>query len=63
MIIIIGAIIVTVSIIGGFMMAGGHLGSLIQVAEFVVIVGAATGALVIMSPKKSLIFSSTTWCA
>ncbi|MBP9901002.1 MAG: flagellar motor stator protein MotA [Verrucomicrobia subdivision 3 bacterium] len=55
MIIIIGAIIVTVSIIGGFMMAGGHLGSLIQVAEFVVIVGAATGALVIMSPKKVII--------
>lgn len=54
MIIIIGAIIVFVSVIGGFMMAGGHPGSLIQVAEFVVIVGAAAGALIIMSPKKVL---------
>lgn len=55
MIIIIGAIIVFVSVIGGFMMAGGHPGSLIQVAEFVVICGAAGGALIIMSPKKVLI--------
>jgi chemotaxis protein MotA len=55
MIIIIGAIIVFVSVIGGFMMAGGHPGSLIQVAEFVVIVGAAAGALIIMSPKKVLL--------
>lgn len=55
MIIIIGAIVVFVSVIGGFMMAGGHPGSLIQVAEFVVICGAAGGALIIMSPKKVLI--------
>ena len=55
MIIIIGAIIVTVSVLGGFMMAGGHPGTLIQVAEFVVICGAAGGALVIMSPKKVLL--------
>lgn len=37
------------------MMAGGHVGTLIQVAEFVVICGSAGGALVIMSPKKVLI--------
>ena len=55
MIIIIGAIIVTVSVLGGFMMAGGHPGTLIQVAEFVVICGAAGGALIIMSPKKVLL--------
>jgi chemotaxis protein MotA len=55
MIVIIGAIIVFVSVIGGFMMAGGHPGSLLQVAEFVVICGAAGGAMVIMSPKKVLI--------
>jgi len=54
MIIIIGAIIVFVSVIGGFMMAGGHPGALIQVSEFVVICGAAGGALIIMSPKKVL---------
>lgn len=55
MIVIIGCIIVTVSVLGGFMMAGGHLAVLIQVAEFVVICGAAGGALIIMSPKKVLV--------
>ena len=54
MIIVIGAIIVFVSVIGGFMMAGGHPGALIQPAEFVVICGAAFGAMIIMSPKKVL---------
>jgi chemotaxis protein MotA len=55
MIIIIGAIIVFASVLGGFVMAGGHPGALIQVSEFVVICGAAAGALIIMSPKKVLI--------
>jgi chemotaxis protein MotA len=55
MIIIIGAIIVLGSVLGGFMMAGGHPASLIQVSEFVVICGAAGGALIIMSPKKVLL--------
>ncbi len=54
MIIIIGAIIVLASVLGGFMMAGGHPGALIQIAEFVVICGAAGGAMIIMSPKKVL---------
>jgi chemotaxis protein MotA len=55
MIIIVGAIIVCVSVLGGFMMAGGHPGALLQISEFVVICGAAGGALIIMSPKKVLI--------
>jgi len=55
MIIIVGAIIVLASVLGGFLMAGGHPASLIQVSEFVVICGAAFGALIIMSPKKVLI--------
>lgn len=55
MIIIIGAIIVFASVLGGFVMAGGHPGALLQVSEFVVIVGAAGGALIIMSPKKVLL--------
>lgn len=54
MIIFIGALIVTASVIGGFMMAGGHVGALIQISEYVVICGAAGGALVIMSPRKVL---------
>jgi chemotaxis protein MotA len=55
MIVIIGAIIVTASVLGGFVMAGGNILALIQPAEFVVICGAAFGALIIMSPKKVLI--------
>ena len=55
MIVIIGAIIVTASVLGGFAMAGGNILALIQPAEFIVIGGAAFGALVIMSPKKVLI--------
>jgi chemotaxis protein MotA len=52
MIILIGAIIVTASVLGGFVMAGGHVGALIHISEFIIIGGAAFGALVIMSPKK-----------
>jgi len=55
MIVIIGALIVVGSVIGGFVMAGGHPAALIHVSEFVVIGGAALGAMVLMSPKKVLI--------
>jgi chemotaxis protein MotA len=55
MIIIIGAIIVTASVLGGFMMAGGNVMALMQPSEFIVICGAAAGALIIMSPKKVLV--------
>src|ERR1041385_2165808 len=55
MIVIIGAIIVTASVLGGFAMAGGNIFALLQPSEFIVIGGAAFGALVIMSPKKVLI--------
>jgi chemotaxis protein MotA len=54
MIIIVGAIIVFASVLGGFVMAGGHPGALIQISEFIVICGAAGGAMIIMSPKKVL---------
>jgi chemotaxis protein MotA len=55
MIVIIGSIIVMASVLGGFMMAGGHVAALIQISEYVVICGAAAGALVIMSPKQVLV--------
>src|SRR5579862_9137414 len=54
MIVIVGIIIVLGSVLGGFMMAGGNVGALIHVSEFVTIGGAALGALVVMSPKKVL---------
>jgi chemotaxis protein MotA len=55
MIIIVGAIIVTFSILGGFMWGGGHLGALVHPNELLVIGGGAAGGLVIMSPKKVLV--------
>lgn len=50
MLVVIGSVIVLGSVIGGYMMAGGPLGVLIQPSEVVVIGGAALGALVISTP-------------
>jgi chemotaxis protein MotA len=55
MIIIVGTIVVFASVLGGFIMAGGHPGALLHLSELIVIGGAALGALIIMSPKKVLI--------
>lgn len=55
MIVILGALIVVGSVCGGFIMAGGNPIALIHVSEFVIICGAAAGAMVLMSPKKVLI--------
>ena len=55
MIIIVGCLIVIGSVLGGFMMAGGNIASLIHPSEFVSIGGAALGALVIMSPKRVIV--------
>jgi len=55
MIVIIGALIVLGSVCGGFVMAGGHPIALLHMSEFVIIVGAAFGALVLMSPRQVLI--------
>lgn len=54
MTIIIGGIVVILCVLGGFSMAGGHPASLLHLSELVTIGGAATGALIIMSPKKVL---------
>ncbi len=55
MVVILGAIIVLGSVLGGFMMAGGEIGALLHLSELVIIGGAALGALVIMSPKRVII--------
>jgi chemotaxis protein MotA len=55
MIVILGAVIVLGSVCGGFVMAGGHPIALLHLSEFVIIVGAAVGAMVLMSPRKVLI--------
>jgi len=54
MIILIGILIVTVSVFGGFVMGGGLMRTLLHYHELVIILGAAVGGLVIMSPRKVL---------
>jgi len=55
MIVIVGAIVVIAAVLGGFSMAGGHIGSLIHPSEFITIGGAALGGLIVSAPKKVLI--------
>jgi chemotaxis protein MotA len=55
MIVIVGCIVVVAAVLGGFSMAGGHIGALIHPSEFITIGGAALGALIVSSPKKVLI--------
>ena len=50
MVVIIGCIVVTGSVIGGFLWAGGDVLALNQPSEFVTIGGASLGALIVMSP-------------
>lgn len=54
MFIIIGAVIVLVGVVVGFMMAGGNLVTLIQISEFITIGGAAIGSLLIANPVSSI---------
>lgn len=54
MLVIIGAIIVIASTLGGFMLAGGKPLVLLHVSEFVVILGVGTGVLIIASPGHVL---------
>jgi len=55
MIISIGSIIVFLSVVGGFLIGGGHIGALMHFNELLIIGGGALGAMIIMSPKKVLV--------
>src|SRR3546814_4986845 len=52
--IFIGFVIVFVSVFGGYVGLGGHLGALYQPFEFVLIGGAALGAYIASSSGKSI---------
>lgn len=54
MVVIVGGVIVLVSVLVGFTMAGGKVAALIHLSEFVTIGGATLGALIMMSPVKVL---------
>ena len=49
---IIGAVIVFVSVVGGFLIEKGNLSVIIQPVEMLIIFGAAIGAFIIASPMK-----------
>jgi len=54
MFVIIGYVVILVAVIGGFAMAGGHVGSLIQPVELIMIGGATLGAFVVANDGKSI---------
>jgi chemotaxis protein MotA len=54
MVVIGGGVVVLIAVLIGFSMAGGHIGALLHLSEFVTIGGASLGALIVMSPKKVL---------
>jgi len=54
MFVIIGYIVVLGSVIGGFIMAGGHVAALIQPNELVIIGGAALGAFFVSNSPKTV---------
>jgi chemotaxis protein MotA len=55
MVVIVGFIVVIGAVLGGFSMAGGHVGALVHPSEIVTIGGASMGALIVMSTKKVLV--------
>src|SRR5688572_23198400 len=59
MFVIVGFLVVTGAVIGGYMMAGGALGVLNQPSEFVVIGGAALGSLLVSTPPRVLSLAVT----
>jgi len=54
MLVLIGMAVVMVSVVGGFLLAGGNILVLLQWAEFLIIGGTALGALLISTPKATL---------
>jgi chemotaxis protein MotA len=51
---IVGLVVVVGAVMGGYLMAGGAIGVLVQPSEFVVIGGAAAGSLIVSTPKVVL---------
>ena len=52
MLVLIGYIVILSAVFGGFALAGGHLGSLVQPVELIMIFGAAAGAFFVANSGK-----------
>ena len=55
MLVVIGAGIVIISVLGGYLLNGGEISILVQPTEWLIIIGAAIGSFVIANPKKVVI--------
>ncbi|MDR7342804.1 MAG: flagellar motor stator protein MotA [Pantoea sp.] len=54
MLVILGYLLVVGSVLGGYMMVGGHLGALYQPSELVIIGGAGIGAFIVGNSGKAI---------
>lgn len=54
MLVIVGWVIVTLSVFGGFVLAGGHLAALLQPVELLMIGGAAVGSFFVGNNSKTI---------
>jgi chemotaxis protein MotA len=54
MLVLIGYVMVVGAVFGGYVLAGGHLGAMLQPLELLMIGGAALGAFVVGNPAKTL---------
>ncbi len=52
---VVGILVAFVAIIGGQILEGGHAGSLVQVAAFLIVMGGTIGAVLLQSPVKIFI--------
>lgn len=52
---IIGVALAFVAILGGNMLEGGHLGSLLQLTAFIIVFGGTTGAILLQSPLTTFL--------
>lgn len=59
MLVIVGASIVVVSVLGGFLLNGGAVHTLFQPTEWLIIFGAAIGSFMIANPRKVLLRTAT----
>lgn len=46
---VIGLLLALVAVVGGQLLEGGHIGSLIQITAFVIVIGGTTGAVMLQS--------------
>jgi chemotaxis protein MotA len=60
MLVVIGWLVVTFAVFGGYAAMGGHLSAMIQPMEFIMIAGAALGSFLVANPPKTL---RATWQA